>query len=156
MSFIRRLALTLRLVEERDVYDKREKVPDDVLIIPRGSHVAGELHTDLEVIVAGTLEGSVNITSTRRVVVLESGMVSSGVISTEELDIYGTVRAVGVDVDRLRMSATGGIEGNSQVRYKKLSTHEDAQINGQLAKRSEDRVALVPNVQNHIELLADR
>lgn len=139
MNRLLKLACRLGLVEAHVTFDSMEDLPNDVLIIPSGSVVEGQLHTNLTVVVAGEMNGSINIKGDASLTILEHAEVRNGLVSANTVEIHGTTRDVAIDVDRVHVSSTGRIEGNSQLRYGKLSKHEDAPINGQIEKRKSRR-----------------
>lgn len=135
MNKLAKLACLLGLMEEHVVSDRTDPIPKDVLILPPGSVVEGELHTNMAVVVAGDVEGSINIRGDAKLIILEGASIRNGLVSADIVEISGSATDVGIDVDRLYVSGTGSIQGASKLRYGKLAKHENAPIDGMLQKR---------------------
>lgn len=155
MSRLVKVARFLRLVEERVVFDKTEPLPNDVLIVPPGSLVEGQLHTNMSVVLGGEMHGSINIKGDAKLLVLEGAKIRGGLVSADLVEMNGVAIDVGIDADRMVLSQTGRVEGNSQVRYGKLTKHEDAPIDGRLQKRKSARDGFTHQIRSVPDVLFD-
>lgn len=155
MNGLLKLAQFLGLVEEHVVSDRTEKMPSDVLIIPPGAIVEGQIHTNLAVVLAGKMDGSINIRGEAKLLVLENAEVKNGLVSADNVEIHGLAANVAIDVDHLFLSKTGRVEGKSELRYGRLAKHEDAPINGLLQKRKTPRDGFIHVARPSVDELSN-
>lgn len=135
MNLLLRAAYKLGLIEDIVAFEKLVPVPNKVMYIPSGAKVEGQIHTELPIVVAGCMEGTLNVRGEGELIVLEKGEVNNGLVSANHVEVHGTVRNATIDVNRLNIAKTGKVVGNNRLRYDKLSKDEDAPIEGQIAKR---------------------
>jgi cytoskeletal protein CcmA (bactofilin family) len=114
-------------------------MPNDLLYLPSGAKIEGQIHTNLTVVVGGAMDGSINIRGDANLIVLEQGAINNGLVSANYLEVRGTLRNASVDVDKIYVDVTGKVLGKSRIRFDKLAKHEDAPINGMLQKRRSSR-----------------
>lgn len=135
MNLLLRAAYKLGLVEDIIAFEKLVPVPNQVMYIPSGARVEGQIHSELPIVVAGCMEGTLNVRGEGELIILDKGEVNNGLLSANHVEVHGTVRNATIDVNRLNISKTGKVIGNNRLRYDRLSKHEDAPIEGQIAKR---------------------
>lgn len=116
-----------------------EDVPSEKIVIPRGASVQGEIHTNMSVVVAGTLEGTVNIVGNQDLILLEGSEVRDGLVSADRILVKGTLRNSAVDVETLQLPEGGRLEGNNTVRYANIRKHDEAPLNGRFLRRTGSR-----------------
>ena len=138
-----KLGYKLGLIEDRIAFRKLEPLPKDLLLIPAGATIEGQIHTNMTVVVAGTMDGTINIRGDANMLVLEEGSVNNGLVSANYLEVRGALRNASVDVDRVFVAEKGKILGKSRIRYDKLGKHDDAPISGLLEKRKSARDGFV-------------
>lgn len=155
MNKLLKLAVFFGLAEEHEIYDRAVSMPSDVLIIPPGSLVDGQLQTNMSVVVAGEMDGSINIRGDAQLLILEDGEVKNGMVSADYVEIHGVARNVAIDADRVNLLKTGKIEGKSELRYGKLNKHEDAPINGLLQKRKTPRDGFADLIQRPVDVISN-
>ena len=147
-------AVWLGLVEWRDDYERSEPMTNDVLYIPADAVVEGQIHTTLPVVVAGVMKGSINVRGDGKVTVLPKATVSDGLVSADFVEIRGVAANVDIDADRLLLTETGKIEGQSRVRYGQLSKHLEAPVNGLLQKRKSIRDGSAHIARSNVDSLS--
>lgn len=153
MNIILRMAKKLGLIEPHDTFDSLESMPRDVLYIPENHLIEGQISTDLAVVVAGRVEGSINIRGDATLTVLETGSINNGLVSAKNAVVDGALRNAQVDVDRLYVSESGKIVGQSEILYAKLGKHDDSQIDAASRKRQNDRDGYVYVAKGKMDLV---
>ena len=139
MSRLLKIARFFRFVEEVEINDKSELMPENVFVIPQGVCLEGELHTSLPVVIAGEMHGTINVKNNSPLLILPGGLICNGLVSADVVEVQGRVTDAGIDTQKLSVSRTGSISGRSQVRYEKISKHEDSVIEGSFKKRKDPR-----------------
>lgn len=139
LNLFLRAAYKLGLVEDVVTFEKLVPVPSNVMYIPAGAKVEGQIHTELPIVVAGCMEGTLNVRGDADLIVLDKGEINNGLVSANNVEIHGTVRNARLDVNRLNITKTGKVIGKTQVRYDKISLDVDAPIEGHLSKRKSSR-----------------
>lgn len=139
MKGLLELARRLRLVEMREDFDARTTLPSDVFVIPRGTVIEGQFRTNLPVLIEGQLTGGVHIEGDAVLTLSANGLLAGGAVSANRVQLHGPAHNMSIDADVLELSATGSIEGQSEVRYGTLAKHVDAPVNGLMTKRRSPR-----------------
>ena len=109
-------------------------------VISAGLRVIGNLESDEDVEVRGSVEGDI----TSRSLTVSAGAVVKGAITADSVNIAGTVDGE-VTADRVTISKTGDMHGD--ITYKTLAIDEGAAFDGQ-CRRVESGRKDVKNVSN--------
>jgi cytoskeletal protein CcmA (bactofilin family) len=136
---LRRLGLYLEIIEVRDRFETAIYRDADVLFLPASGQFKGFIETDLPVVLAGALDGSIVVHGTGSVDVLEGASVRNGMVSADAVTLKGVCSDVGIDVNTLHISETSGVAGDSYIRYNKLEKHLNSDVEGAMNKRKEPR-----------------
>jgi len=153
MNLLLRLAYKLGLIEDRVAFRTLTPLPRDILYIPAGYRVEGQIHTELPVVVAGTMDGSINIRGDADLVILKEGSINNGLVSANFVDVSGSLRNAHIDVCRLFIHDTGKVLGRSQILYEKLGKHPDSQMDATSKKRVISRDGLIYLAKGQIDLI---
>lgn len=111
----------------------------DFIRVPAGVTVEGELHTNVRVIVAGTVIGGINVRGEAPIDVLPGAVVSEGLLSADCVNLRGIARDVSIDANNLSISKDGAVVGDSHTLYAKLIKDPDADISGRFGRRATPR-----------------
>lgn len=141
MNLVIRLLQRLNIVDLHETYDKREAIDTSTLVIPEGCTVSGDMHSSIPVVIAGEVQGTVNVVGDGPVTVLKSGSVSKGLLSANTIKLGGKLTDVALDADLLQVDSSARVKGHSMVRYGKLEMHKDGVLEGALSRRRNPRDA---------------
>ena len=153
MNFFIRMCYKLGLFEDVVAFKRLEPLPRDILYVPAGYTMAGQIHTDLPVVIAGCVEGSVNVRGGGDIVVLEQGSINNGLVSANYVDLSGALRNAHIDVDRMYVHESGKVLGRSKLLYSKLGKHDDAQVDVSTRKRSTGRDGFIHLAEGRVDAI---
>ncbi len=138
MTVMTRLALALGLYEPRPMPEARIK---PILHIPRGTEISGPIRTQHDVVIEGTVNGSISCPASA-VTVLSGGVVRNGSIHAQSLCWAGELGAVQVMVETLIVATeaqTGPEHPEPHIAYQHIQLEPDVQVDARLKYQRFDR-----------------
>ncbi|MED9995334.1 MAG: polymer-forming cytoskeletal protein [Paludibacteraceae bacterium] len=112
-------------------------------VIVAGTIIKGDITTDGDFRVDGTIEGT--IASKGRIIVGATGSIT-GTINANNIDIMGKVEGKVIALDTLSLKSTAKVKGDIQTNI--LDIEQRAEFNGTCTMGKENEATAAPNAKN--------